>query len=82
MTVTHRHGADTFQIRAGGRIVTEHRLAPSGAHRTVRLPEHTDALQNVVLATVHIGSAVRDETEPATIADRTSNRRPPRSFER
>ena len=49
VTVTHRHGADTFEVRAAGRIVTEHRLAPAGAHRTVRLPEHTEALQNVVL---------------------------------
>jgi hypothetical protein len=48
--VTHRHGTDTFEIRAAGRIVVEHRLAPPGAHRTVRLPEHTEALQNVVLA--------------------------------
>ena len=47
--VTHRHGADTFEIRAGGRIIAEHRLAPPGAHRTVRLVEHTEALQNVVL---------------------------------
>lgn len=26
-----------------------HRLAPRGAQRTVRLPEHTTALENVVL---------------------------------
>jgi hypothetical protein len=49
VTVTYRHGADTFEIRASGRIIVEHRLAPPGAHRTVRLGEHTDALQNVVL---------------------------------
>ena len=49
VTVTHRHGADTFEIRGAGRVVTEHRLAPAGAHRTVRLAEHTEALQNVVL---------------------------------
>ena len=49
VTVTHRHGTDTFEIRASGRIIVEHRLAPPGAHRTVRLAEHTDALQNVVL---------------------------------
>ena len=27
-----------------------HTLAPAGAHRVVRLPEHTKALENVVLA--------------------------------
>lgn len=49
VAVTHRHGADTFEIRSGGRIIVEHRVAPAGAHRTVRLVEHTEALQNVVL---------------------------------
>jgi len=48
--VTHRHGSDTIEIRAGGRVVAEHRLAPVGAHRSVRLAEHTKALENVVLA--------------------------------
>jgi len=48
--VTHRHGADTIDISSTGRAITTHRLAPRGAHRTVRLPEHTTALENVVLA--------------------------------
>jgi hypothetical protein len=30
-------------------VVCTHRLAPRGAQRTVRLPEHTTALENVVL---------------------------------
>lgn len=47
--VRWRHGTDTITIHAGGAIVTAHRLAPRGAQRTVRLPEHTKALENVVL---------------------------------
>lgn len=46
-----RHGTDTIDIySAGGVVVATHRLAPRGANRTVRLPEHTRALENVVLA--------------------------------
>ncbi|MGH9271785.1 MAG: Mu transposase domain-containing protein [Ilumatobacteraceae bacterium] len=49
--VRWRHGTDTITIHAGGAVVTAHRLAPRGAQRTVRLPEHTKALENVVLGT-------------------------------
>lgn len=45
-----RLGAETITVHAGGVVVTTHRLAPRGAQRTIRLPEHTEALQNVVLA--------------------------------
>jgi hypothetical protein len=48
--VRWRHGTDTARFHAGGHLVVEHRLAPRGAQRTVRLPEHTAALENVVLA--------------------------------
>jgi transposase len=48
--VRWRLGADTADFHAGGVRVTTHRLAPRGAQRTVRLPEHTAALENVVLA--------------------------------
>jgi transposase len=48
--VTHHHGADTIDISTAGRAIASHRLAPRGAHRAVRLPEHTAALENVVLA--------------------------------
>jgi transposase len=48
--VRWRHGTDTITISAGGSVVAEHRLAPRGAQRTVRLAEHTEALENVVLA--------------------------------
>ena len=48
--VTHRCGTDGLEIRAGGRTVALHRLAPAGAHRTIRLPHHTEALQAAVLA--------------------------------
>jgi transposase len=47
--VRHRHGTDTIDICASGRVVATHRLAPAGAHRVVRLAEHTKALENVVL---------------------------------
>ena len=46
-----RLGADTITLYAHGRPVCTHGLAPRGAQRTIRLPEHTAALQNVVLGT-------------------------------
>ncbi len=45
-----RLGSPTITLQAGGAIVATHQLAPRGAQRTVRLPEHTAALENVVLA--------------------------------
>jgi hypothetical protein len=48
--VRWRHGTDTITISAGGSLVAEHQLAPRGAQRTVRRAEHTEALENVVLA--------------------------------
>ena len=48
--VRWRLGSDTIEVHASGRILAVHRLAPRGAQRTVRLPEHTTALENVVLA--------------------------------
>ena len=51
VVVTHRCGADSLDIRAaGGRVAATHRLAPAGAHHTIRLPEHAQALQAAVLA--------------------------------
>jgi transposase len=47
--VRWRLGTATIDVHAGGRVVTTHTLAPRGAQRTVRLPEHTEALANVVL---------------------------------
>jgi transposase len=47
--VRWRLGAETFDISAAGAVVATHRLAPRGAQRTVRLPEHSAALANVVL---------------------------------
>jgi hypothetical protein len=44
-----RLGTDTITLHASGAIVATHVLAPQGAQRTVRLPEHTAALENVVL---------------------------------
>jgi transposase len=48
--VRWRLGAETFTVHAAGTLVATHRLAPRGAQRTVRRPEHTAALENVVLA--------------------------------
>lgn len=50
IAVEHRHGSNEIGFKAGTRIVAVHRLAPPGSNRTVRLPEHTAALENVVLA--------------------------------
>lgn len=44
-----RLGAETFTVHARGQLICTHQLAPRGAQRTVRLPEHTSALENVVL---------------------------------
>ncbi len=44
-----RLGAETITVHARGTVVATHVLAPRGAQRTVRLPEHTAALENVVL---------------------------------
>ena len=44
-----RLGNDTITVHAHGQQVATHQLAPRGAQRTVRLPEHTSALENVVL---------------------------------
>jgi transposase len=50
-----RLGAETFAISAAGAVVCTHQLAPRGAQRTVRLPEHTAALENVVLGAFNTG---------------------------
>jgi len=44
-----RLGAETITLHARGTVICTHRLAPRGAQRTVRLPEHTTALENLVL---------------------------------
>lgn len=44
-----RLGAETIAVHAHGQVVATHQLAPRGAQRTVRLPEHTTALENLVL---------------------------------
>ena len=41
--VTHRCGTDSIEIHSAGRVAAAHRLAPPGAHRTIRLSEHTQA---------------------------------------
>lgn len=50
VTVRHRVGAATIDVvSAAGLVVATHTLAPPGQHRVIRLPEHTKALENVVL---------------------------------
>lgn len=48
--VEHRHGSNEISVHVGNRVAATHGLAPAGANRTVRLAEHTAALENVVLA--------------------------------
>jgi transposase len=48
--VRWRLGSDSATFYAGATMIVEHRLAPRGAQRTIRLPEHTAALENLVLA--------------------------------
>ena len=51
VSVRWRLGDSTFDvISASGRLVATHRKAPRGQGRVVRLPEHTEALEKVVLA--------------------------------
>jgi transposase len=49
--VRWRIGTDHLHVvTPAGTVAATHRLAPRGANRTIRLPEHTAALENVVLA--------------------------------
>ncbi len=60
--VRWRFGADTFTIGADQTVAATHRLAPRGAQRTVRLPEHTTALENVVLGAFDTGRPCKTKT--------------------
>jgi len=49
--VRRRLGNPTLEVvSAGGRVIATHQSVPRGRGRVVRLPEHTRALENVVLA--------------------------------
>jgi hypothetical protein len=51
VTVRWRFGTDHLDIvTPAGTVAATHRLAPRGGNRTTRLPEHTKALERVVLA--------------------------------
>jgi hypothetical protein len=51
VTVRRRLGDDELVIiSAAGTAIATHRVAPRGTGRVLRLPEHTQALENVVLA--------------------------------
>jgi hypothetical protein len=41
-------------VSPAGGLVVSHRVAPRGAHRTVRLAEHTAALEKVVLGAFNL----------------------------
>ena len=67
--VTHRCGTLNIEIRSAGRIVAEHQLAPPGAHRVVRHPEHTQALQDAVLGAFNTdGPCARKANRPPSAA--------------
>ncbi len=79
VVVTHRISSDSLEIHAGGgRVAATHRLAPSGAHRTIRLPHHSEALQAFVLAAFSTEGPCRPKTnrppspQAAAIAARLS----------
>jgi hypothetical protein len=51
VTVRRRLGEPLLEVvSASGRVIATHHTAPRGQGRVVRLPEHTKALENVVLA--------------------------------
>lgn len=51
VTVRRRLGNPMLEVvSAAGRVIATHRTAPRGRGRVIRLPEHTKALENVVLA--------------------------------
>ena len=51
VSVRWRLGDPTFDVvSASGRLVAAHRKVPRGQGRVVRLPQHTEALEKVVLA--------------------------------
>jgi hypothetical protein len=51
VNVKRRLGSDELQVVSpAGSIVATHHVAPRGVGRIVRLPQHTAALENVVLA--------------------------------
>jgi transposase len=61
--VRWRLGDDTITIGSlgAGVVVATHQLAPRGAQRTVRLPEHTKALENVVLGAFNTARPCRSK---------------------
>ena len=59
--VRWRLGTDTITMSSNRAVVAEHRLAPRGAQRTVRLLEHTAALEKVVLAEFTSGRPCRQK---------------------
>ena len=76
VSISWRLGDSSFDVvSASGRVVATHRKAPRGLGRMVRLPEHTAALENVVLASFSTAGPSRGETQPASIASRVGDRR-------
>lgn len=51
VSVRRRLGTPSLEVvSGGGRVIATHQAAPRGRGRVIRLPEHTKALENVVLA--------------------------------
>ncbi len=79
VVVTHRFGTDLIEVHTNARQhAATHRLAPPGAHRTVRLTEHAEALQQAVLSAFSTAGPCRPKTnrppspQAAAIAARLS----------
>jgi transposase len=69
VTVSWRVGAEVIDvITAAATTAVTHRLAPRGAGRTVRLPEHTKALTNVVLGAFNSGRPCATKLNPPSDA--------------
>ena len=73
VTVRRRLGDPQLQfVSPAGRVIATHRIAPRGQGRIVRLPEHTAALENVVLAAFTIKQPCKTKINrpPSTAARR------------
>ena len=78
MVVTHRCGTDSLEIHAGGRIAAAHLLAPPGAHRTIRQPDHAEALQAAVLSAFDTAETCRPKANRPPQPPSRSHSSPPK----
>ena len=74
--VRQRLGCDELVIISpAGTVVATHRTAPRGVGRIIRLPQHTKALEKVVLAAFTTRPALRYQTEPSPVGPSAGDRR-------